>query len=206
VNQIDAGLILPGEQVSEKALMAQIGVSRTPVREALIRLEAEGLIQRHARKGAVLFKPDVAEFLTILEVHSSLESHAAELAAQRITPDMANCLRDIVAACKDHVEKSGVADYAEYYTLNIRFHGTIARASGNAVLADLIRLNARKLMGYYRMRYRAPGNSAKSCSEHSVICDHIVSNRPQEARLAMLEHFNYDRFTITDLIAALGQE
>lgn len=205
VEQIDAGVILPGEQISEKALMAQIGVSRTPVREAFIRLEADGLIQRNARKGAVLFKPDIGEFLTILELHSNLESHAAELAAQRITPELAEVLSGTVAACQQHVAEFGAQNYAQYYSLNLKFHDTVARASGNTALADLIRLNARKLMGYYRMRYRAPGNSAKSSDEHSQICDHILSHRPQEARLAMQQHFNYDRFTITDLISTLGQ-
>lgn len=206
LGQIDAGLILPGEPISEKALMSKMDVSRTPVREAFIRLEAEGLIQRNARKGAVLFKPSVPEFLTILEVHSSLESHAAELAAQRITPELAEALRSTVAECQKHAAEFGADNYAQYYNLNMQFHDIVARASGNAVLADLIRLNARKLMGYYRMRYRAPGNSEKSADEHRQICDHILSHRPQEARLAMQEHFNYDRFTITDLIATLGQD
>ena len=84
IARIDAGDILPGNEINEKEMMEACGVSRTPVREALIRLETDGLVQRHPRKGAVIFRPTVAEFLTILEVHANLESFAAGLAGQRI--------------------------------------------------------------------------------------------------------------------------
>ena len=74
---IDRGNLNPGDIIEEGALMAAHAVSRTPVREALIQLETAGLIRRLPRKGAVLFKPTLEEFLSILEVNMRLEGQAA---------------------------------------------------------------------------------------------------------------------------------
>ena len=65
---IDKGELNPGDAIDEGALMARYGISRTPLREALLRLEAMGLVDRQPRKGATLFKPTLEEFLAILEV------------------------------------------------------------------------------------------------------------------------------------------
>lgn len=204
IGRIDEGTLLPGQPIDEKEMMADCGVSRTPVREALIRLETDGLVQRHARKGAVIFQPNVSEFLTILEVHANLESFAAGLAAQRITDNVAGELRDILAACEDHARIHGHGQPAEYYALNMRFHEVIVRAAHNDVLADMVKTNARKLMAYYRMRYRNPGAATASATDHAVIAGHILAHRAPEASAAMLAHFNYDRQTVMDLIASVG--
>lgn len=204
IAMIDGGELLPGNAVDEKEMMRLCGVSRTPVREALIRLEAAGLIQRHARKGAVIFQPTVAEFLTILEVHANLESFAAGLAAQRITDDLKAELKANVEACERHAADHGNAQPSGYYQLNLQFHEIVVRAARNDVLADMVKTNARKLMAYYRMRYRNPGASELSAQEHAQIAEHILAHRVVEAATAMLEHFNYDRPTVTNLIASVG--
>lgn len=204
ISQIDSGDLLPGDAIDEKEMMRLCDVSRTPVREALIRLETDGLVQRFPRNGAVVFRPTVAEFLTILEVHANLESYATRLAAQRITDDMKSELQDIVLKCKSHADTHGNAQPAEYYQLNMQFHEIIVRAAHNDVLLHMVKTNARKLMAYYRMRYRHPGAAENSAAEHVVIADHILAHRSDEAASAMLAHFNYDRQTVMDLIASVG--
>jgi len=201
---IDDGEIGPGEVIDEQALIARHGVSRTPVREALIRLETAGLVQRHARRGAVLFKPTLEEFLGIIEVHARLEAQAAGLAARRLTPGLAKELEDIVSACEAHAEEYGSSRPEDYYRLNLRFHEVLARASGNPFLIDLIKMNARKLMGYYRARYRYPGSVEASAKEHRKIAELVTAHRREEAEAAMERHFNYDRGTVMDLLAAVG--
>ncbi|MFZ2100416.1 MAG: GntR family transcriptional regulator [Oricola sp.] len=201
---IDEGRIGPGDAIDEQSLIEQHGVSRTPVREALIRLETAGLVQRHARKGAVLFKPTLEEFLGIIEVHARLEAQAAGLAARRLTPDLARELEAIVQACEKHAAEFGSSRPAEYYQLNLRFHEVIARAAGNPFLVDLIKTNARKLMAYYRARYRYPGSVEASAKDHRAIAALIATHRREEAEAAMETHFNYDRGTVMDLLAAVG--
>lgn len=204
IARIDTGEVLPGATIDEKDMMAQCGVSRTPVREALIRLETDGLVQRHPRKGAVIFQPTVAEFLTILEVHANLESFAAGLAAHRITEPQKAELAASVTACEAHASAHGNSEPAGYYQLNLKFHEVIVRAAHNDVLALQVKTNARKLMAYYRMRYRHPGAAVASAKEHAQIAEHICAHRADAASAAMLEHFNYDRQTVMDLIASVG--
>jgi DNA-binding GntR family transcriptional regulator len=195
--------MLPGYQLLEKDLMVRCGVSRTPVREAIIRLETEGLIQRHARKGAMIFKPSVSEFLTILEVHANLESFAAGLAAHRISAKVAQELRQSVIACKTHAATHGNAQPSAYYQLNMAFHEIIARAACNDIAAHLVKTNARKLMAYYRQRYNHPDAAHVSAKDHELIAEHILHGRAEEASAAMSQHFNYDRETVMDLLASV---
>jgi DNA-binding GntR family transcriptional regulator len=204
IARIDSGELLPGDAIGEQEMMELCGVSRTPVREAFIRLETDGLIQRHPRKGAIIFRPTIAEFLTILEVHANLESFAAGLAAQRITADLEVELKSIVADCEVHADTHGPSEPGLYYQLNLRFHEVIVRSACNDVLLELVKTNARKLMAYYRLRYRHPNATKISANEHRQIADHILARRSDEAAAAMLQHFNYDRQTVMDLIASVG--
>jgi DNA-binding GntR family transcriptional regulator len=68
----------------------------------------------------------------------------------------------------------------------------------------MVKTNARKLMAYYRMRYRHPNAAASSSKEHAQIASHILNRRRDEAAAGMLQHFNYDRQTVMDLIASVG--
>ena len=85
LNDIESGKLNPGDSIGEPELADRLEVSRTPLREAMIQLETAGLITRLPRKGAVVFKPTLEEFLAILEVHAKLEGQAAGLAARRLS-------------------------------------------------------------------------------------------------------------------------
>lgn len=104
---IDIGRLNPGDAIDEAALVAEFGISCTPVREALLQLEAVGLIRRNPRKGATVFRPPLEEFLAILEVHAKLEGMAAGLAARRLSKDSAEALERIVATREAHSAKKG---------------------------------------------------------------------------------------------------
>jgi len=203
LNEIDKGNLNPGDHIEERSLIETYGVSRTPLREALLRLEAMGLIVRQPRKGAVLFKPTLEEFLSILEVHAKLEGQAAGLAARRISPEFMRRLNDVVTACDVHAAKKGDNDPDGYYQLNLRFHETIALASGNSFLVDMIKTNARKLLAYYRARYRYPGMIAQSAKEHRELAELILKHEAEMAETYMARHVQFDRVTVMDLLAAL---
>lgn len=201
---IDRGRLMPGDIVEEAALVAEFKVSRTPVREALLTLEAQGLLRRLPRKGAVVFKPTLAEFLAILEVHAKLEGQAAGLAARRLSVSGALALEAAVTACEAHAAKLGDAEPDQYYQLNLRFHATIAEASGNPFLLEMIKTNARKLMAYYRARYHYAGTIALSATEHREIARAITARNADEAEQMMRRHVQFDQVTAMDLLAALG--
>ncbi|MDX2484366.1 MAG: GntR family transcriptional regulator [Pseudodonghicola sp.] len=204
LDDIDAGRLNPGDVLEEAPLMQAHAVSRTPVREAFIQLETAGLIKRLPRKGAVLFKPTLEEFLAILEVHAKLEGQAAGLAARRMSPKQARALELAVLACESHARDKGDADPNGYYQLNLRFHEAVALAAGNPFLVEMIKINARKLMAYYRARYRYPGSIALSAREHREIAGLIAAHQREEAEAAMFSHVQFDQVTVMDLLAALG--
>ena len=204
LEDIDAGRLAPGQEIDEAALAARHSVSRTPIREAYIQLEASGLIRRLPRKGAVLFKPTLEEFLAIQEVHAQLEGQAAGLAARRISPALREQLHAVVAACEAHASQKGDADPDGYYQLNLRFHETVALGAANPFLVEMIKTNARKLMAYYRARYRYPGAIAQSALEHRAIADLILTHDRDGAEAAMEAHVLFDQVTVMDLLAALG--
>ncbi|MGR3615256.1 MAG: GntR family transcriptional regulator [Paracoccaceae bacterium] len=204
LGDIEAGRLTPGGGLDEAELGERHGVSRTPVREAFIQLEAHGLIKRLPRKGAVLFKPTLEEFLAILEVHAHLEGQAAGLAARRLSPDQRTVLEQAVVACEEHAAEKGDAQPERYYQLNMQFHAVVAEASGNPFLVELIKTNARKLMAYYRARYRYPGSIAASAREHREIAELIYAHERKKAEAAMTAHVQFDQVTVMDLLAALG--
>jgi len=204
LEDIDAGRLAPGQEIDEAVLAARHSVSRTPIREAYIQLEASGLIRRLPRKGAVLFKPTLEEFLAIQEVHAQLEGQAAGLAARRISPVLREQLQAVVAACEAHASQKGDADPDGYYQLNLRFHETVALGAANPFLVEMIKTNARKLMAYYRARYQYPGAIAQSALEHREIATLILSHDRDGAEVAMQAHVLYDQVTVMDLLAALG--
>ncbi|NKX75083.1 GntR family transcriptional regulator [Rhodobacteraceae bacterium R_SAG3] len=204
LEDIDAGRLAPGQEIDEAVLAARHSVSRTPIREAYIQLEASGLIRRLPRKGAVLFKPTLEEFLAIQEVHAQLEGQAAGLAARRISPVLREQLQAVVAACEAHASQKGDADPDGYYQLNLRFHETVALGAANPFLVEMIKTNARKLMAYYRARYQYPGAIAQSALEHREIATLILSHDRAGAEAAMQAHVLFDQVTVMDLLAALG--
>ncbi len=201
---IDSGALNPGDIVEEASLMAVHDVSRTPVREALIQLEKAGLIKRLPRKGAVLFKPTLEEFLAILEVHANLEGQAAGLAARRLSPQNAADLEAAVRACEGHARDKGDSNPNGYYQLNLRFHEIVALSAGNPFLVEMIKTNARKLMAYYRARYRYPGSIAASAAEHRQIARLITDHQREDAQALMIRHVSFDQVTVMDLLAAMG--
>ena len=200
---IDAGRLNPGDEIDEATLATQFGVSRTPVREALIRVEASGLLRRLPRRGAVVFRPTLEEFLAILEVHAKLEGQAAALAARRYSAADASRLEAAVAACEAHLSRLGEAQPDAYYQLNLQFHATVAEAASNRFLLDLIKTNARKLMAYYRARYAYAGSIEASVRDHRDIAGLIIARDSDGAEEAMRRHVQFDQVTAMDLLAAL---
>jgi DNA-binding GntR family transcriptional regulator len=188
---IDAGQLNPGDVLDEAGLAARHLVSRTPIREVFIQLEAAGLIRRLPRKGAVLFKPTLEEFLAIL-------------AARRMTAVQAGELEEIVQACEAHAAEKGDGDPDGYYQLNLRFHAGVALGAGNPFLVEMIKTNARKLMAYYRARYQYPGSIMQSAKEHREIAELIYAHDQTAAELRMIQHVQFDQVTVMDLLAALG--
>src|SRR5205814_1053037 len=132
LDMIARGTIAAGELVTERQIAMRLGMSRTPVREAVRRLEGEGTLERQ-RSGALVVRPySMEEFLHVLAVRRLLEGEAARLAAGRVSADLLAAARERIA----QLRRDGLADSARRDDRD--FHAAIAQASGNPVLATAI--------------------------------------------------------------------
>lgn len=204
VSGVEEGRLNPGDALEEAALAAEFGVSRTPVREALLKLEALGIVRRRPRGGATVFQPDLAEFLAILEVQARLEAQSAALAARRHDAADLAAIHGAVAECRTFLDRHGEAGGEAYYACNLAFHGAVARAARNPVLEAMVKTNARRLLAYFRARYRYAGAISRSVAEHAEIAQAIAARDEDRAEALMAAHVQFDSVTAMDLLAALA--
>jgi DNA-binding GntR family transcriptional regulator len=130
-DRISEGRITPGETIRIESLAREFGISRTPVREAISKLEAQGLVVRRTGYAATVFEPLRKEVLELYEMRMALEPLAARLALPNVTPELVEELEELVEAM-DNFEASN------WYTLNRRFHHALYVASERPILVATI--------------------------------------------------------------------
>ena len=193
------GLIAPGAKHNERALCEQLRVSRTPLREAIKLLAAEGLVDLLPNRGAVAVKLTEADVVNTFELLSALEALSGELAAQRVTDAELAELRALhyeMMACFARRDLSG------YYRINARIHAAINDAAKNPVLGATYRsINAR----VQSLRFRTNQNEVKwaaAVAEHERMIEALGARDPAAMRQVLLEHLNRKRDTVLELLRA----
>jgi len=162
-NAIITGQFEPDERLIEERMAADIGSSRTPVREALQKLEKEGLIFRRSRGGFAVKGVNEEEVEDILGLQCVLEGYAGCLAATRITKEEVGPLNDLIRRQEACLEN---ADTEEFIRLDAEFHDAIHRAAKNARLYDLVQ-GLRDHMDRYRvMIFRSHARLHLSVKDH----------------------------------------
>ena len=162
------GELEPGERLMEVALANKMGVSRTPIREAIRKLELEGLVIMIPRKGAEVASITEKDLTDVLEVRSSLEKLAIELAAERIADEDIERLK---AACKDFEEALGDPDVTVGAEKDVAFHDVIYEATHNARLIQILN-NLREQMYRYRLEYlKDPASHPQLVREHQELVE-----------------------------------
>ena len=150
----------PGERVSEASLARQLRVSKTPVREALLRLQAIGLVEADGARGGRIVRPSADLIRHIYEVRGSLESLAARLAAERATPAQRSELIEFAAASLGAAQGQDTAGFRRH---DGAFHDLLAAAAANPYLARLID-NAYTLTGAARQRDVPSATASVDCA------------------------------------------
>lgn len=176
---IITGELKPGERLMEVKLAEKMGVSRTPVREAIRKLELEGLVDMLPRKGAHVAELSVNDIINVLEVRASLDGLATSLAAQRITEEEINELKHIQAQLISYVEKDNLQGTIKK---DVEFHDFIYRTSRNERLIQ-IASNLREMIHRFRVIYLKDLNSHKDViKEHAEIYEAILKKDQQLAQ------------------------
>ena len=184
-DMILSGAIGVGERLDEARLAALFGVSRTPVREALLSLTASGLAEHRPRRGVFVQRPTAGELLDMFEVMAGLEAMCGALAARRIGPPALAWLRGSILRSAEAAE---AADADGYYHENEAFHFRIYDETGNRFLAAETGRLHRRLRPFRRVQLQRRGRLAQSLAEHRAIVDALEAGEPDAAAAALEAH------------------
>ena len=188
-NAILAGTFLPGVQLNERQLAEQFGVSRTPVRDALRRLNTEGLVRQMPHIGVFVRKLEVTEAIDLLELRRALEAAAADRAARQVTPEETESLLKLAEEVDASIGESDDTDKTR--SLELNFHQAVADLSANA---ELMRVLANVKAVYLTVFPQAiqpviRGHKRTVAITHSEIARAIASGDTRKAHQIIWDHF-----------------
>jgi len=184
LHAIDVGQYKPGDRLVESELADRFGVSRTPIREALQRLETQSLLSRDGRS-LIVATLDHNQMADLYVVRSELESLAARLAARHATAEEVSVLRQMVED-----DRKLLDDPAANARANRRFHKQVHLASHNAFLVQQLDLVYRSMALMASTSLAIEGRSENALSEHGRIVDAISARNEEEAGAALRAHIS----------------
>ena len=179
LDSIASGELKPGMAVDEQALSKRFDTSRTPVREALLQLAAEGFVSNSARGGVTVPRLTIARLRELLELLAELEAAAAKYATRRMTRAQLEGLRAVFA--QSEVVGLRDKDPEGYEQANARFHDAIYEAACNESLVQQIRGIRLRCASYTHDRFEFPGRIEESVEEHRQLLQAIESGDPNRA-------------------------
>ena len=193
------GELKPGERLMEIQLANKLGVSRTPIREAIRKLELEGLVLMIPRKGAEVAEITEKSLRDVLEVRRALEELSVQLACEKITKEEIRELERVAKEFQQVVKSSDITEIAE---VDVRFHDIIYTATDNQKLVQLLN-NLREQMYRYRVEYlKRDGVFPQLIAEHEAIIRHIENNEKEKATEVMCRHIDNQVEAVIDVIRA----
>ena len=194
-----AGELAVGERLDETRLAHRFAVSRTPLREALHRLESSGLIELLPHRGAFVRGAEPHEMVEMFEVMAELEALAGRLAARRASEERLEEIDRHRLAC----EQAESPD--DYYQANERFHSAIYEASGNAFLeAQAKQLHAR-LRPFRRLQLRVRGRMQQSIAEHLAIMEALHAGNEAAVAARLRAHVTIQGERFGDFLASVRE-
>lgn len=193
------GELEPGERLMELDLAEKLGVSRTPIREAIRKLELEGLVKMAPRKGAEVAEITLDDLTDVLEVRKNLEDLAVELACKKSTPEDIEQMKKCHENFKEALKSEDLTIMAE---ADEAFHNVIYNTTRNKRLMQILN-NLREQMYRYRLEYIKDKRKRNTLvEEHSEIIQAISNKNVEEAKKAIRTHIvnqeNTIVFNITD--------
>lgn len=189
---------MQGEFLSEQAIADGIGVSRTPIREALLLLAAEDLVSLVPKRGAYIAPLSGREIGELMEMRGVLERYAAERAVALHAADGAPVAR-MAAVLDEQKALRGEENAKEFIAADHRFHATLISAVGNELMAKQYdALRSRQIRAGVVALYRAGGRQDEVIAEHRRILDALADGRAADACAAIDEHLAATRRVLTD--------
>lgn len=196
---IFSGQLVPGEQLSVPDLSRRLEVSRSPVREAVLQLVADGLAIEQPRRGVVVTTVEIGDLLEIHEIREFVEALSARACAERID---AKGIEELRAILNEQLTSVEHGDAAGYFATNARFHAAIGRHARNPRLRDiLLSLEGQMRLGLRRVS-SDPAQRTRGLAEHRSVLAAIEAGDPDLAEQRMRAHIANTR---ARLAATAGQ-
>lgn len=189
-SRIVRGAFQLGELLSEITLANELGVSKTPVREALMQLKREGLVEVHPQRGTFVFSMTADEVIKLSELRTILESAALRLALERNAPLLASRWKTIV----EQMDKAlRLADAERYRTLDGTFHRTIFDLAGNPFLTDAFDMIAFRIQALRNRLSLDPALNSTSFAEHLELLRLVGEGDHGAAEALLVRHVEWTR-------------
>lgn len=186
------GDLEPGSLLGEVDQAERLSISRTPLREALSRLIADGLAVQATGRGTVVSSIETADVDLLFELRLPLEVQSARLAAERGDPQVFTALAERFAAAEStlgaQVSTADVADDSAYYDLAAELDEALSAAAANPYLSHALRSMRAHLVRARRLAQHEPARLTASAREHREVCLAVASGDPETAGAAMLIH------------------
>jgi DNA-binding GntR family transcriptional regulator len=178
--------MLPGKKIIEETLAQEIGVSRTPIREALFKLEHEGIVEIIPRRGAFVVKQSKEDIIEIMQIREVLEA----LIVRLVTPILSDTDIEELRLCLDRLRTTPEAERhaLEYNDSELEFHGLLLNRCPNLMLRQMMEMVNARLQIIRLRTVVLPGRAQKSLDEHAEILEMIAKRNPEEAEALMRRH------------------
>ena len=199
---IRSGVLKPGERLMEIQLADELGVSRTPVREAMRKLELEGYVIMLPRRGTYVANISIRDINEVFEIRTTLDALASGLAAERITEEELEQLERLLVSIGENIETRNMKKVVED---DMEFHDILYKASRNQRLVGIIS-NLREQMTRFRsMLMSYPGRLKKTLEEHSRLVEAIAQRDVELAQKLAVEHMENSEQTLLIDMEAIHQ-
>ena len=190
-----SGKTRPGEQLNERQLADMLGMSRTPVRDALLMLEAEGLIVRQGRMGVQIKQMHIDEFLDALQVRALLEPAVSRMAAGKVDHEALDELERSLHSAIEMADATGCGvDRSQTRWIDDTLHSLISDSAGNAQLSAIVR-NLRRKTQIFDLK-NLPERAVATCREHLDIIAALRLGDGEKTAEAMALHLEQVRASI----------
>jgi len=192
----------PGAPLAETEMSERLGVSRTPVREALGRLAREGLVRQHPGRGAFVSEISIPDLVELYQMREALETHAARLAAETIDDAGRAVLSELLEAFEQEREGLERGETDSYYELTARMDEAIVGLAGNRRLASALSEIWAQISRARRIASKSPTRLLATVDEHVSLVSAI---RDGEAELAVNEIRAHVRRSLANVTSSLGR-
>ncbi len=189
-NQMELGYLKPGERIDEKELCKVLKVSRTPIREALIRLEMDGFVEILPRRTILVKKISLEEIRDIYQVIGNLEVEAVGMAIERIEKENINRMEELY---KKMVEALKDGDIDKWIDSNLELHSIHLHLSGNKILKDIVSKLKKRLYDFPRKIVNIPEWSREMMKDHFQLIEAFKKKEKAIAKKIIKEHWNFKR-------------